>query len=134
MRTGICLKTTPSLNYTQAIIRLREKVKPETPMIEQAVSTSPLTKRAFSRRRFIGTGAAAAAFTAASWNRVAGANERVGIGVIGFGLIGRIHTRNFKSQSDAQIVGIAETYRPRLDAGAEFVGGSANKYGDFRRL
>jgi len=87
-----------------------------------------------NRRRFIKTSAAAAAFTAASWSRVFGANERVGIGIIGFGLIGRIHTRNFKEQSGARIVGVAETYRPRLDAGAELIGGDVAKYGDFRRL
>jgi predicted dehydrogenase len=89
---------------------------------------------AFSRRRFIQTGTAAAAFTAASWDRVIGANERIGIGVIGFGLIGRIHTRNFKAQPDVQIVGVAETYVPRLDAAAQLIGGDVIKYGDFRQL
>src|SRR5437016_686062 len=88
----------------------------------------------FTRRRFIQASTAAAAFTAASWNRVAGANERVGIGVIGFGLIGRIHTRNFKAQPDAQILAMAETYKPRLEAGAALVGGQVAQYGDFRRL
>src|SRR5438477_9995043 len=47
-----------------------------------------------TRRSFIKSGTATAALTAASWNRVLGANERVDIGVIGFGLVGRIHTRN----------------------------------------
>src|SRR5436309_430339 len=56
-------------------------------------------KPELTRRTFIKAGTAAAALSAASWNRVLGANERVGIGVIGFGLVGRIHTRNFKSQS-----------------------------------
>ena len=98
-------------------------------------STSPVQTRTFTRRRFINTTTtAAAAFTAASWSRVAGANERIGIGVIGFGLIGRIHTRNFKAQPNARIVALAETYRPRLEAGAELIGGEVNKYGDFRRL
>ncbi|MEK7683905.1 MAG: Gfo/Idh/MocA family oxidoreductase [Verrucomicrobiota bacterium] len=87
-----------------------------------------------TRRRFIKAGAAAAAFTAASWSRVFGANERVGVGVIGFGLIGRIHTRNFKAQPDVQIVGVAETYHPRLEAAAELVGGNVAKHTDFRRL
>jgi predicted dehydrogenase len=90
--------------------------------------------RVLSRRRFLKTGATVAAFTAASWDRVFGANERIGIGVIGFGLIGRIHTRNFHAQPDARIVGIAETYGPRLEAGAELVGGGVQKYRDFRRL
>src|SRR5260221_662804 len=91
-------------------------------------------QRRVSRRRFIKAGLATAAFTAASWSRVFGANERIGIGIIGFGLIGRIHTRNFKAQSDAQIVGVAETYGPRLRAAAELIGGNPAQYGDFRRL
>ncbi len=86
-----------------------------------------------SRRRFLKSGAVAA-FTAASWSRVLGAHERVGIGVIGVGLMGRIHLRNFHAQPDARIVSVAETHRPRLDAAAELVGGTAVKCGDFRRL
>jgi predicted dehydrogenase len=91
------------------------------------------TSLGFTRRKFIQAGAAAA-FTAASWDRVVGANERIGIGIIGFGLIGRIHTRNFKAQPDVDIVGVADVFRPRLDAAAEFIGGSVTKYADFRKL
>jgi predicted dehydrogenase len=87
-----------------------------------------------TRRHFLKTGAAATAFTAASWSRVAGANERVGIGIIGFGLIGRIHARSFMAHRDAQIVAVAETYRPRADAAAELAGAGIRKHGDFRRL
>ena len=76
-------------------------------------------KQELTRRTFIKAGTAAAALSAASWNRVLGANERVGIGVIGFGLVGRIHTRNFKAQPDAQVVAVAETYRPRMEAAAD---------------
>jgi len=100
-------------------------------------STGPrgtIQRQTLTRRHFIQSSTAAVAFTAASWSRVLGANERVGVGVIGFGLIGRIHTRNFKVQPDVQIVGVAETYRPRLDAAAELIGGNVTKYGDFRRL
>src|ERR1041384_7825454 len=87
----------------------------------------------WTRRGFI-KGGAAAALTAASWERVLGANERVGIGVIGFGLVGRIHTRNFKAQTDAQVVAISETYQPRMGAAAELVGGQVTRHRDFRRL
>src|SRR3989442_1393795 len=86
------------------------------------------------RRSFIKSGTAAAALTAASWNRVLGANELVGIGVIGFGLVGRIHTRNFMAQPDAQVVALSETFQPRMDAAAELVGGHVAQYRDFRRL
>jgi len=86
-----------------------------------------------TRRTFIKAGAATA-LTAAPWARVYGANERIGIGMIGFGLIGQIHTRNFKAQPDVNIVGVAEVYQPRLDAAAQLVGGKVTKYRDFRRL
>src|SRR5438128_3455615 len=87
-----------------------------------------------TRRNFIKTGTAAAVWTAASWDRVLGANERVGIGIIGFGLVGRIHTRNFKAQPDVQVVAIAETHGPRMEAAVELVGGHAAQYRDFRKL
>ncbi|MEW6156898.1 MAG: Gfo/Idh/MocA family oxidoreductase [Verrucomicrobiota bacterium] len=92
------------------------------------------TKTHWSRRRFLQSAAAIPAFTAASWRRVHGANERIGIGIIGYGLVGRIHARNFKAQSNAQIVGVCDTYRPRLEAAAELAGSSATRYADFRRL
>jgi predicted dehydrogenase len=90
-------------------------------------------KDSLSRRMFLKAGAATA-LTAASWNRVLGANSRIGVGMIGYGLIGRIHTRNFKAQPDVSVVGVAETYKPRLEAAAKLVGGNVKKYGDFRKL
>jgi predicted dehydrogenase len=86
-----------------------------------------------TRRTFMKAGAATA-LTAASWTRVYGANERIGVGMIGFGLIGQIHTRNFKAQPDVSIVGVAEAYQPRLDAAAELIAAPVEKYRDFRRL
>ena len=85
-----------------------------------------------SRRAFVRAGAAG--LTALSASRVFGANERIGIGIIGFGLMGRIHTRNFKEQSDVSVVGVSDVYQPRLDAAAELVGGNVVKYRDFRRM
>ncbi len=87
-----------------------------------------------TRRTFLQAGTTAAVLSAASWNRVMGANERIGIGAIGVGLMGRVHLRNFHAQPDARIVSIAETHAPRLDAAAEMVGGGVQKTGDFRRL
>jgi hypothetical protein len=96
----------------------------------QATAAQP--QHELTRRSFIKAGTAAA-FTAASWNRVLGANARVGIGVIGFGLVGRIHTRNFKAHPDAQVVAVSETFRPRMDAATEIVGGHVAQYRDFRK-
>jgi len=86
-----------------------------------------------NRRTFVKAGAATA-LTAASWSRVSGANERIGIGMIGIGLMGRIHTRNFAKQPDVSMVAICDTYDPRADVGAQIVGGNIIKCRDFRKL
>ena len=44
-----------------------------------------------SRRKFLRNTAALAMTTALSNSRVLGANEKINVGIIGFGLIGRIH-------------------------------------------
>src|SRR5687767_15520016 len=85
-----------------------------------------------NRRSFLK--ATAVGVSALSASRVFGANERVGVGVIGCGLIGRIHTNSFREQDDCDIRGIAEAHEPRLDAGVSLVGGRATKYRDFRKM
>jgi len=85
-------------------------------------------------RRTLMKAGAATALTAASWSRVYGANERIGVGMIGIGLMGRVHTRNFAKQPDVSVVGICDVYDPRADVGAEIVGGNVLKCRDFRRL
>jgi predicted dehydrogenase len=84
------------------------------------------------RRVFLQSATAATAALSAS--RVLGANERLGVGFIGYGLIGKRHVLDFKEQPDVNIVAVAEAHRGRLDEGAALAGGSVRKYGDFRRL
>ncbi len=83
-----------------------------------------------TRRSFL----SAAALTAASYGRVLGANDRVGVGLIGFGLIGKRHALTYKALPDAQVVAVAETHRGRLDEALGIVGGEAKGFGDFRKL
>jgi predicted dehydrogenase len=84
-----------------------------------------------TRRTFLGT----AALTAASYQRILGANDRIGVGFIGFGLIGKQHVSDFKKFSDVDIVGMCDTYKPRVDAGLEFIGNPNTKgYSDFRKM
>src|SRR6267154_1495455 len=87
-----------------------------------------------TRRNFVKTTAVAAGWTALSASRVLGANDRVGVGLIGFGLIGRIHTRSFMAQPDVDIVAVSDTYQPRLEAGIAMAGGRVKPCRDFRRL
>jgi predicted dehydrogenase len=65
---------------------------------------------------------------------VLGANERVGVGFIGFGLIGKRHVLDFKAESDVACVAICDTHRGRGDEGRELIGGGCRGFADFRRL
>jgi predicted dehydrogenase len=98
------------------------------------MEASPIvsTNDALNRRSFIAAGAGL--LTAASWQRVLGANERIGVGFIGYGLIGKRHVLDFQAQEDADLVAVAETHRGRRDEALQQIGGSAKGYGDFRRL
>lgn len=88
------------------------------------------TLHSCSRRTFL---AASATLTAASYGRVLGANDRVGVGFIGFGLIGKRHVLDFAAQPDVRPAGMAEVHRGRLDEAVATLGGVPG-YGDFRRL
>src|SRR5688572_14195539 len=87
-----------------------------------------------SRRTFLKSTAATVGLTALSASRVLGANERVNVGIIGFGLIGKIHTNSFKEQADVEIRGVSDCFSPRMDECAKLVGGRCAKFGDFRRM
>jgi predicted dehydrogenase len=85
-----------------------------------------------SRRNFLG---GAAALTAASYSRVLGANDRVNVGFIGYGLIGRQHMVDFKKMPDVTLAALSDVYKPRLEEGIAFTGNpSAKPYPDFRKL
>lgn len=82
-----------------------------------------------TRRGFIG------ALGAASYSRILGANDRIGVGFIGYGLIGKQHVGDFKKFKDVDIVGLCDTYKPRVDEGLAYIGNPNTKgYGDFRRM
>ncbi len=77
----------------------------------------------------------AAAMTAASYSRVLGANERVNIGVIGYGLIGKQHIVDLKKFEDVNLVGLCDVYKPRVEEGLALIGNPAAKgYSDFRKM
>ena len=94
----------------------------------------PPPDSAVSRRSFVKAAGAASLLTAASWGRVAGANERVGVGFIGFGLIGKRHVLDFQADKGADLVAVAEVHRGRLKEATALIGGSIKGYDDFRRL
>lgn len=97
-------------------------------MDQQSSASQP-----FSRRRFVQS--STAVLTAASWNRVYGANEKIGVGFIGYGLIGMQHIKDFNAQSDVNMVAVSDAYAPRMGAAADKVNKpDMKKYQDFRNL
>ncbi|MCC6587357.1 MAG: Gfo/Idh/MocA family oxidoreductase [Bryobacterales bacterium] len=75
------------------------------------------------------------AAAASSYSRVLGANDRVGVGFIGYGLIGAQHVFDFRNQKDVDMVALSETYQPRLEQGVAACGGNRTKpYRDFRKM
>jgi predicted dehydrogenase len=86
------------------------------------------------RRAFLKGVASAGLATAASQRRVLGANDRVRVGLIGVGLIGKRHLLDFLAEPDCDVVGICEVYPPRLDEGLAAVGATATGHRDFRKL
>ena len=81
-----------------------------------------------SRRVFLG------AVTAASYKRMLGANERIQVGFIGFGLIGGQHVHDFKNQKDVDLAAMCDVYQPRLEQGLAACGPGAKPISDFRKL
>src|ERR1019366_7468649 len=103
-----------------------ESTKGEKVPMEEEIKKS-------SRRSFLG---GMTALTAASYNRVLGANDRVGVGFIGFGLIGKQHIYNFKTSfKDVDRVALCDVYKPRVAEGLAYMESpNAKGYGDFRKM
>ena len=89
------------------------------------------------RREFL-KGATASLLTAASYNNVIGANDRIRTGFIGIGLIGKRHLLDFLSQPDNEVAAICESYDPRLEEGIATAAEKQSKkpegFKDFRKM
>lgn len=90
------------------------------------------------RRSFLKGAASASVMTAASYENILGANDRVRVGCIGIGLIGKRHLLDFLSQPDCEVAAISEVYDPRLTEGIETVAEKQKTkpegFKDFRRM
>ncbi len=93
------------------------------------------------RRRFLKTAGAAtagsAALSAASYAKVAGALERIVVGIIGPGGMGTHHLRTLVGQKDIDIAYVCDVDRGRLDAAVKNAtrdGRSPQGVGDMRKI
>jgi len=96
---------------------------PKSPKASDQIPGAPI-----SRRAFLG------AMSAASYQRILGANDRVQLGFIGCGIIGRNHLMHLKAVSDVEIVATCDAYMPRAEQCVADFNPRAKAYQDFRRL
>jgi len=87
-----------------------------------------------TRRQFTRSSVAAGALTALSAGRVLGANERIRLGFIGLGNRGDQVLDGFLEHKDAEVVALADIYRPYLDFAARKAGGNPSVHKDYRQL
>ncbi|HEV8132975.1 MAG TPA: Gfo/Idh/MocA family oxidoreductase [Acidobacteriota bacterium] len=88
------------------------------------------------RREFVKIGAAGLA-TAASLRHATGANDKIAVGVIGYGRQGVTNTRDFFKQPEVVIAAVCDVYEPHLNKAASDAkdkGHNPESYKDFRRV
>lgn len=96
-------------------------------------------KRSVSRRSFLqtaGTAAAAATWTAKSYGKILGSNERIRVGFIGVGGMGNGHLNainSLKEQNNLQAIAVADCWETRAKNGAAKVE-APHAYRDYRKL
>ncbi|MDX1617439.1 MAG: Gfo/Idh/MocA family oxidoreductase [Balneolaceae bacterium] len=91
-----------------------------------------------SRREFIktltaGTAGLSLGLSAQSYGNIPGANDRIRVGMIGVGRQGRGLLGKVLEESDAEVVGLCDVYKPNLLYASEQVK-NADTYNDFRKL
>jgi predicted dehydrogenase len=86
-------------------------------------------------RRQLGRGVAVAgAATALGRIRIAGANDRIGLGIIGCGGKGQSDWQNFLAHPEVDPIAVCDVYQPFAAKGVELARGRARVYQDFRKL
>lgn len=96
-----------------------------------------MTKATNSRRNFLAQttgGAAGLTLTAANWNNVLGANDRVRLGVIGTGNRGSDVMAVFLKEPDVDVVAVCDVYEKAMNQAKEKTEGKAKTYGEYRDL
>jgi len=65
---------------------------------------------------------------------VLGANDRIGVGLIGAGGMGQFDLKDFLRSGQVDAIAIADPFQPNLDRALELTDGKAKGYKDFRAI
>jgi len=95
-------------------------------------ATKPPTRRDFVKTLALGAGTALAT-SAKSYARTPGANDRLGIGMIGLGQMARGHLENLLAEPGAEVRALCDVYEPNLGWAAAKAP-EAKTYADFREV
>ena len=99
-------------------------------------------KSEVSRRSFLSTASTTVAvvgatqFSAKSYGRIIGANDRIGVSVIGGGVIGNAHfdvINKLKAKNNLLPIAVADCWKKRADAGKDKIG-ALESHADYRRV
>ena len=85
-----------------------------------------MTRRSFVAGTVGASVAAPALATPRPSPRVVGANERLRVGVVGFGDMGSEHVKalfKMKETDNVEVVSVCDVYKPRLDAAVDLTSG-----------
>lgn len=66
--------------------------------------------------------------------RTPAANDKIGIGLIGCGGMGRVDLADFQSNTDVDIVAVCDVYEPNANRAAQMTSGRAKIFCDYRNL
>ncbi len=98
---------------------------------------SDSTRRSFiAKSGAVVAAAGAVATSAKSYGRILGANDRLGVGVIGGGVIGRAHfgvINKLKEPNNLLPVAVADCWKTRADQGKEMIGAEAS-YSNYKEI
>jgi predicted dehydrogenase len=92
------------------------------------------TRRDFIANSTRGVVATGFALSAANWNSVLGANDRVRLGVIGTGNRGGDVMSVFQKEPQVDVTALCDCYDRHLNQALEKTGGKARSYSDYRAL
>ncbi len=107
---------------------MAETTTPGATAMQPAKGRDQIIHMPASRRAFLG------AMTAASYQRVQGANERLQLGFIGCGIIAHNHLMHLKPAKDVDIAATCDAYLPRAEQAITLYNPRAKAYQDFRRI
>jgi predicted dehydrogenase len=92
-----------------------------------------MTSSHFPRRRFLRTAGYAAAFSASSYDRILGANDRLNLGLIGAGERGRYDLAWFQKDPAVEVTAVCDVYAAMVDK-AKSMAPRAAAFSDHRKL